>query len=232
MAAQIRHLFFDLDHTLWDFETNSNATLAELYDEHQLHRWERFDLDAFMKVYRNVNHGLWDAYNRNQVTKEDMRERRFRETFCQLGLEDDCHPVGFSDQYISRCTLKQAVFPDTHEVLQALRQRFSMSIISNGFPESQHRKMTSSQLHPYFSHLIFSEEIGYAKPHPGIFEAALEKAQVKKEEVVMIGDNLYADVGGAQAAGIKAIWFNPERQENPDPSVTEIHSLKDLLGLI
>lgn len=232
MKEHIRHLFFDLDHTLWDFETNSKETLAELFDEHQLHQFGLFDFEKFMGVYSGLNRGLWDQYNRGEINKETLRERRFRETFETLGLEYHHHPEQFSDQYISRCTEKPAVFPHAHEVLTELNQRYSMSIITNGFPESQYKKMKASSLHSYFDHLIISEEVGYAKPHSGIFEAALSKARVAKHEVVMIGDNLFADIEGAQKAGIEAIWFNPNKEHKPNPELREIHVLNELLHLL
>lgn len=232
MKEKLRHLFFDLDHTLWDFETNSRETLAELFEEHQLHQFGLFDMDQFMGVYTGVNRGLWDQYNRGEVSKEVLRERRFRETFEKLGLENEHHPERFSDQYIARCTEKPAVFPHAHEVLATLNERYSMSIITNGFPESQHRKMKASNLHGYFDHLIISEEVGFAKPHSGIFEIALTRADVAKYEVVMIGDNLYADIEGANNAGIDAIWFNPHREKKPDAAIQQIHGLNELLIML
>ena len=232
MKEKLRHLFFDLDHTLWDFETNSNATLSELFTEYRLEEHGLFDLDGFMMVYKEINHSLWDQYNRNQLGKEELRNRRFRDTFNRLGLEEAHHPFNFSDQYIHRCTLKPALFPGAHEVLTELRKRYSMSIITNGFPESQHRKMTASGLLPYFDHLIISEEVGFAKPHPGIFQAALDRSGTAIEEVIMIGDNLHADIEGAQKAGITAIWFNPDKNPGPEEPLLQIHDLNTLLELI
>lgn len=232
MKENLRHLFFDLDHTLWDFETNSKETLAELFEEHQLLQFGLFDFPAFMHVYSGVNRGLWDQYNRGEVSKEKLRERRFRETFELLGLENHHHPEQFSDHYISRCTEKPAVFPHAHQVLESLKERYTMSIITNGFPESQHRKMKASNLHGYFDHLVISEEVGFAKPHSGIFEIALSRAQVAKHEVIMIGDNLHADIAGAQNAGINAIWFNPHKEKKPDAGIREIHVLNELLVLL
>ncbi|MDX5319650.1 MAG: YjjG family noncanonical pyrimidine nucleotidase [Bacteroidota bacterium] len=231
MKDGIKHLFFDLDHTLWDFEANSNETLSELFEEHRLDTFGLFDFQRFMEAYSKKNRQLWDQYNRAQISKEELRLRRFKETFEELGLEHRHHPLTFSDQYISRCTEKPGLFPHAHEVLGSLQEKYPMSIITNGFPESQHRKMKASNLHGYFHHLIISEEVGYAKPHEGIFFAALEKARVNKEEVVMIGDNAHADVEGAQKAGIKAIWFNPHGESRPDHVETEIRSLKELLSL-
>jgi putative hydrolase of the HAD superfamily len=232
VKENLRHLFFDLDHTLWDFETNSRETLAELFEEFRLQQFGLFDVDQFTGTYTLVNRGLWDQYNRGEVTKEVLRERRFRETFENLGLENQHHPEQFSDQYIQRCTEKPAVFPHTHEVLGALSEKYTMSIITNGFPESQHKKMKASNLHGYFDHLVISEEVGFAKPHAGIFEVALSRAAVAKHEVVMIGDNLYADIEGAQNAGISAIWFNPHKEEKPATEIVEIHVLKELLFLL
>jgi len=229
VKERIRHLFFDLDHTLWDFETNSNETLAELFEEHQLEQFGLFDFKGFMDVYVGVNRGLWDEYNRSVVSKEALRERRFRETFEKLGLEKKHHPIPFSDQYIARCTEKPAVFPKAHEVLTELKTRYPMSIITNGFPESQHRKMEASKLRQYFEHLIISEEVGFAKPHPGIFEAALALSGVSKEQVVMIGDNAHADIEGAQKAGIQTIWFNPHNEFKAPHIDVEIHHLEELL---
>lgn len=228
--SHIRYLFFDLDHTLWDFETNSNETLLELFEEHNLAQHGLFDFQQFILVYKGVNHGLWDQYNRGQVSKERLRERRFKETFEQLGLDQRYHPAEFSDQYIFRCTEKPAVFPEAHRVLDELKKKFGMSIITNGFPESQSRKMTASRLDGYFDHIVISEEVGFAKPHPGIFQSALDRSNMPAEAVLMIGDNLHADVEGAQKAGIEALWFNPEKKDTPS-GVKGIHELKQILEL-
>ncbi|MBI1223049.1 MAG: noncanonical pyrimidine nucleotidase, YjjG family [Bacteroidetes bacterium] len=228
----VKHLFFDLDHTLWDFETNSNATLLELFEEHQLQSHGIFDFEGFMEAYSVKNRFLWDQYNQGNISKQELRERRFKETFEDLGLALAHHPSEFSDQYIFRCTVKPGVFPHTHEVLTALKKKYPMSILTNGFPESQHRKMEASGLHSYFNHLIISEEVGFAKPHEGIFLAALQKAGVSKEEVVMIGDNAHADIKGAQNAGIRSIWFNPHGEKRPNHIEKEIQSLRELLTLL
>ncbi len=230
MYSHIRYLFFDLDHTLWDFETNSNETLLELFEEHQLDQHGLFDYARFIDVYKGVNHGLWDQYNRGEVSKERLRERRFKETFEKLGLPEAYHPPQFSDQYITRCTEKPAVFADAHLVLQELKKKFGMSIITNGFPESQSRKMAASRLDGYFEHIIISEEVGYAKPHPGIFQSALDRSRMLADHVLMIGDNLHADIEGAQNAGLEALWFNPDKKETPG-GVKGIHSLKQMLEL-
>lgn len=228
----IKHLFFDLDHTLWDFETNSNTTLQQLFEEHRLQHHGLFDFPGFMDVYTKKNRTLWDQYNRGQINKQELRDRRFKETFEDLGLEIAHHPQNFSDQYIFRCTEMPAVFPHAHEVLETLKAKYPMSIITNGFPESQHRKMEASNLRHYFDHLVISEEVGFAKPHEGIFLAALEKAGVDKHEVIMIGDNTHADIEGAQNAGIRAVWFNPHGEERPEHIETEIRSLRELLSLL
>lgn len=223
-----KKLFFDLDHTLWDFEKNSRETLEELFYENTLDKHQLFDFDTFEIAYSQLNRQLWDLYNHNKITKQELRDRRFKDTFIQLGLEEKFHPADISRHYLERCPDKPHLFPGALEVLEDLYGQYPMSIITNGFPEAQFRKLQASGLEKFFDQVHISEHIGIAKPHPGIFEHALKHAGFSSSESLMIGDNLDTDIHGASRAGIDAVWFNPDHLEAEHAAVHVVHHLAEI----
>ncbi|MHC2992463.1 HAD family hydrolase [Pontibacter sp. HJ8] len=229
-----KHLFFDLDHTLWDFEKNSEETLYTLYQEFSLESFGKFDCDSFYKKYKFVNNRLWDLYNKGKIDQKELREQRFVRTLTGLGLEEHQVPAGLSEAYTDLCPTKTAVFPYTFEVLAYLQPRYGLHIITNGFKDVQHIKMSGSNLTGYFKEIITSECCGYKKPDKRIFEHALDRIQVRPEECLMIGDNLECDIDGARAAGLDQVFFNPEKNPGklrPRPTY-HIHCLSELQEIL
>jgi len=228
------HILFDLDHTLWDFEKNSEETLYTLYDEYGLGNFNKFDITSFYKKYKFVNTLLWDKYNKGIIGQQELREQRFIKTLTGLGLEPHEVPEGLSEAYTLMCPTKTAVFPYTYEVLQYLGEKYHLHIITNGFKEIQAIKMTASNLHGYFKEVVTSECCGYKKPDKRMFEHALERIQVAPEECIMIGDNYECDIEGARAAGIDQVYFNPERvKSSRKPKATyEINCLSELKTIL
>lgn len=228
------HLLFDLDHTLWDFEKNSEETLYTLFDQFNLGAFNKFDCDSFYRKYKFVNNLLWDHYNKGKIKQKELREQRFVKTLTGLGLALDQIPAGLSDAYTDLCPTKTAVFPYTHEVLAYLKPKYGLHIITNGFKEVQAIKMTASNLHGYFKEVVTSECCGYKKPDKRMFEHLLDRIKVSPEECLMIGDNLECDIEGARAAGIDQVYFNPEKNNkklSPKPTF-EIHCLSQLQGIL
>lgn len=228
------HILFDLDHTLWDFEKNSEETLYTLFDTYELGAFGKFDSTSFYKKYKFVNTLLWDQYNKGKINQQELREQRFVKTLTGLGLEAHQVPKGLSEAYTDLCPTKTAVFPYTHEVLAYLQPKYGLHIITNGFKEVQAIKMSSSNLHGYFKEVVTSECCGYKKPDKRMFEHALERINVKPEECLMIGDNLECDIDGARAAGIDQVFFNPEKSKaklRPKPTY-EIHCLSQLQEIL
>jgi len=223
-----KHIFFDLDHTIWDFDKNAEETLHELYHVHQLHNIGLSSADVFIETYTRHNHQLWAQYHVGQITKNELREARFKKTFIELGLDPNIIPVDFEDAYVKLCPTKTNLFPHAHETLQYLQGKYTLHLISNGFKESQQLKIAGSNLAGYFQHIIVSEDAGVNKPDKGIFEYALNLAGADKAESVMIGDSLEADVYGALNFGMDAIYFNPFNAPQPEDVPVQITHLKEL----
>ncbi len=227
-----RHLFFDLDHTLWDFETNADETLATLYDRHALARHGTFDLPAFKRVYSNVNQALWRLYQANKVTQKQLREVRFARTLAKLGVAEADVPPTLSDEFTDILPEKSAVFPQTHETLAYLHSKYTLHLITNGFEDMQQRKLASSNLTQYFDQVITSEHSGHLKPDPRMFAHALQAAGAGAPESLMIGDNLECDVLGAHNAGIDQVYFNPAKRRHFVQTTYEISSLDELQAFL
>lgn len=227
-----RHIFFDLDHTIWDFDKNAEETLHELYVIHKLNDIGLHSPEVFIETYTRNNHKLWAQYHVGAITKDYLREARFRTTFLELGVHPDIIPAGFEDEYVKRCPTKTNLFPDAHEVLTYLKSKYILHLISNGFKESTEIKIAGSNISDYFDQIIISENVGVNKPDPAIFQHALDVSGAKKEESLMIGDSIEADVRGALGFGMDAIFFNALGIKKPDDVPVQISGLKELLEML
>lgn len=227
-----KHIFFDLDHTIWDFDRNAEETLQELYVVHNLKGLGLHSADVFIETYTRNNHQLWAEYHLGRINKQTLRETRFRKTFLDLGVEPEFIPLVFEDDYVRICPTKTNLFPHAHEVLQYLSSRYQLHIISNGFKEATDIKVANTGLTPYFQNIIISELVGINKPDKAIFEHALNLAGATIPESLMIGDSLEADVYGALAYGMDAIYFNPNDLEKPTDVPLQIKSLQNLLDIL
>lgn len=229
---QYKHLFFDLDHTIWDFDKNAEETLNELYHTYKLKDLGLHSPDRFIEVYTHNNHQLWAEYHVGKITKQKLRETRFSKTFIDLGLSPNLIPQQFEDDYVNICPTKTNLFPKAHETLRYLKERYSLHLISNGFKESTELKVSKNGLNVYFENVVISEVVGFNKPDRAIFNHALTLANAGISESIMIGDSLEADIRGAQDYGMKAIYFNPERKEIPEDVNQEIACLSELMTLL
>ena len=226
----IKHIFFDLDHTIWDFDKNAQETLHELYLHYKLEELGLASAEAFISTYTENNHSLWADYHVGKITKETLRAERFSRTFIQLGVHPEKIPQQFEDDYVRITPTKTNLFLGSEKVLAYLQKKYSLHIISNGFKESTLTKMEVSGLNPYFTNVIISEDVGINKPDKAIFEYALDKAKALKHESIMIGDSIEADIRGAQGFGMKAIYFNPLNKELPEDVQWQINHLEELLN--
>ncbi|MFT6868047.1 MAG: putative hydrolase of the HAD superfamily [Cyclobacteriaceae bacterium] len=205
----IRHIFFDLDHTLWDHDANARKVLLDLYAEFDLVSRISVDLPKFLKIYTHLNHQLWDDYNHGRIERDYLRNERFRLVLEACGTMQTADSIEMSDYFLHHCPRQGVLIDGADVILNYLVKKYEMSIITNGFEDVQEIKLKTSGLNKYFKHVFTSESIGSKKPDPAIFEHAMKVAGVKNDEVVMIGDNLKADVGGALNAQITPIYFNP-----------------------
>ena len=227
-----KHIFFDLDHTIWDFDKNAEEALHELYVIYKLREIGLPSVELFIETYTRNNHSLWAQYHVGKITKDYLREARFRTTFLELGVHPDVIPIGFEDAYVKLCPTKTNLFPGTHEVLTYLKSKYVLHLISNGFQESTEIKIAGSNISRYFDQIIISEVVGVNKPDKAIFEHALAEARAVKQESIMIGDSLEADIRGALNFGMDAIYFNPLNAPKPDDVPEQINSLKELAWLL
>ena len=227
-----KHIFFDLDHTLWDFEKNALETLSELYEHFKLSEHGVPSLELFVETYLHRNDLMWEQYRFGNIDKDTLRNKRFEFALYDLEVEDSRLAKTLSDEYIKIGPKKTNVFPQTHETLDYLKEKYTLHIISNGFPETQSIKMDSSDISKYFSKVILSENVGFKKPHPNIFLHALNKAKTNAAESLMIGDNLDLDIEGARMAAIDQVYFNPKKiihSYQPTYEIEALIQLKDFL---
>jgi putative hydrolase of the HAD superfamily len=224
----IKHIFFDLDHTLWDFETNSNKTFSYIFERNKL----QLNFDAFIEVYQPINFRYWKLFREDKVNKADLRYGRLREAFDAIGYEVNDEMIHLlSEEYITFLADHKALFDNALDILDYLKPQYSMHIITNGFEEVQIRKLRNSNLSPFFDQVITSEKVGVKKPNPVIFEYALEITGADAHESVMIGDNFEADIIGAMEVGMQAIFckFNGEIATRQVPTVDNLMELKKFL---
>jgi len=227
-SNKYKHIFFDLDHTIWDFDKNAEETLYELYDIYRLNEIGLPSAAVFIATYTRNNHQLWAEYHTGKITKDELRETRFRRTFLELGVAPELLPVAFEDDYVKLCPTKTNLFPHAHETLQYLQGKYTLHLISNGFKESSEMKIANTYIGKYFEQVIISENVGVNKPDKAIFEHALQVAGAEKNESLMIGDSLEADVYGALNFGMDAVYFNPFNAPKPEDVPLQVTHLKEL----
>lgn len=223
---EIKHLFFDLDHTLWDFDRNSKLTFHRIFEEQQI----TIPIDEFLEAYIPVNLKYWRLYREDKIEKTSLRYYRLKETFDSLKYtaSDDLINL-ISEDYIRYLPYFNYLFDDAIEVLQYLESKYHLHIITNGFEEVQNLKLEKSGIHKFFKQIITSECVGVKKPNPKVFEFALNKAGAKAHQSVMIGDSYEADVMGAINSGMKAIHFSQEDKNNEVQRITTLVELKKYL---
>lgn len=226
-----RHLFFDLDHTLWDTDRNAEESLQELFKELDLRNLGIPDFDKFHKAYRSHNEKLWGLYAENKVGKEVVRTHRFSQALLDFGIDKPELTTILSNEFIKRTPAKTQLIDGALELLEDLQGKHTLTVITNGFPEAQYIKMEKSGLARFFSHVIVSEEVGFHKPDPRIFLYAMQlTGATRTGDCMMIGDTFHTDVFGALNAGFTAVHFAPQPDETiHEPPVITIRRLKDII---
>ncbi|MDZ4757507.1 MAG: YjjG family noncanonical pyrimidine nucleotidase [Bacteroidota bacterium] len=231
----ITHIFFDLDHTLWDFDRNSAETLALLLDRYNIAPTGSLLSNSFLSQYKITNKAMWQLYNYQKITKDELRYRRFREAFGKVGVDINFDVDQFGEDYIELCTRMPHVFENAHEILDHASKKYTVAIITNGFLEATYNKLEHSGLMAYFKpeHILITENIGVQKPHKKVFETALLQTNGKAQHALMVGDNIDSDIGGAYNSGICPVWFNPYHEEQTlYQNLVEINELKSLMNYI
>lgn len=226
--GKYKHIFFDLDRTLWDFEQNATDTLNDIYIGENLKQYGISDSDAFIRVYKMFNRGLWQQYKENQVSKDYLKTERFYRTLKHFGMEDYELAQKIGKDYIEISPTKKKLFPYSIEILEYLENKYQLHIITNGFEEVQFVKLEHAGLRPFFKEVITSESVGFKKPDKKIFDFAIEKAGATKHDSIMIGDDAEADIKGAQQAGIDQVYVNFFKPGNGVNATFEVHSLNEI----
>jgi putative hydrolase of the HAD superfamily len=227
-----KHLFFDLDRTLWDFDKNSKETLQDIFISFGLQKLGIPDFDVFYEHYCHHNIYLWELYRGGKIEKDFLSAERFYLTLADFGIENKKLSKLISMDYVEQSPSKTALFPFTHEVLDYLYKKYSLHVITNGFKEIQFRKLSLCGLEKYFNSVVVSEEAGCNKPDSKIFLFALGKNKAEINESIMIGDDLAVDVLAAKAIGMDQVYVNYDRRPHDEITTYEISSLKELTGIL
>ena len=220
----ITDVFFDLDHTLWDFDKNSALTFDKIFKLNQV----EINISEFLSYYEPINLSYWKLYREEKIDKASLRYGRLFDTFKKIGFnssDDLIHKL--SEDYIDNLTTHNHLFDGTLDILNYLQSNYILHIITNGFAEVQYGKLQKSKIDHYFKTVTNSEMVGVKKPNPKIFEFALQEAQVSVKNSIMIGDNYEADVLGALQFGMDAICFNIHKTKL-DVSIKQVSNLSDL----
>lgn len=224
----VTDVFFDLDHTLWDFELNSKLTFKKIFAEYQI----EISLDDFLEVYIPLNRKFWTLYRQEKITKEELRFRRLHQTFEELGKKVDDEEINrLSETYINVLSTFGNTLANAKEILNYLRPNYKLHIITNGFHEIQRNKIQNAGIENFFEVVMDSEIAGVKKPNPKIFKMALAEARTLPEKSVMIGDDLEADIKGAINIGMQAIFLKGTKNQKQVFS-HEISNLNEIKGFL
>jgi putative hydrolase of the HAD superfamily len=227
-----KHIFFDLDRTLWDFDTAAEVAFERIYEKYNLKSLGIPSAHEFHEVYHPLNEQLWVLYRADKITKDELNRTRFVLPLEHYGIHDTDLADHLSEDYVYWSPRIVRLVPGTMELLEYLKPKYHLHLITNGFQEVQHTKLSGSGLEPYFETLTVSEEVGVKKPNPEIFHYALRKAGAKAEESLMIGDEMAVDIDGARAAGMDTLLFHPTEDRVEGECTYEVRSLMEIIGLL
>jgi YjjG family noncanonical pyrimidine nucleotidase len=225
-------VLFDLDHTLWDYESNSEESLAELFVRYQLADRSGSTFGDFFSTFITVNTDLWDRYDKGLIERSVIRTERFHRVLLGIGVDDYALSLRFSADYLEESPKKKNLIPGSMEILQYLSEKYPLYIVTNGFDEIQSVKMSSSGITPFFRHTFTSEKVGHNKPSRGIFDHVLREFSHQHADAIMVGDNLLTDMLGARNASIDHVFFNPRGVVHQEPVTYEIRHLLELRNIL
>lgn len=227
-----QHVFFDLDHTLWDFERNSKDTMWQLYQRFDLAARGITDFEVFYTVYKDHNEKLWVRFRKGFIKREELRWKRMWHTLLDFKIGDTKIANELSIAYLEILPTQRFLIPDAEEVVAYCAAKYPLHIITNGFEITQRQKLHYCGLSNYFDQLITSEKSNSIKPQPEIFSFAEQAVGAQSKDCIMIGDALEIDITGAMNAGWDTIYFNPERIKHERKPTHEIDSLKNIMEIL
>ena len=227
-----KHIFFDLDRTLWDFDAAAEVAFERLYEQYNLKVLGIPSAHDFHEVYHPLNERLWELYRADKITKDDLNRTRFLKPLEHYGIHDVALADRLSTDYVYWSPRIVRLVPGTMELLDYLKPKYHLHLITNGFQEVQHTKLSGSGMEPYFETLTVSEEAGVKKPNPEIFHYALQKAGALAEESLMVGDEMAVDIDGARAVGMDTLLFNPKGVPVEGERTYEVRELREIMGIV
>ncbi|NUM32760.1 MAG: noncanonical pyrimidine nucleotidase, YjjG family [Bacteroidetes bacterium] len=228
--SKITNIFWDLDHTLWDYPTNARLTVFELFEKYKLNELTKHKPEVFHNTYCHHNDAAWDDYRDGKIDKQTLRKLRFSKTFTELGIENEKFHEIFENEFVEKCPTKGNLMSGALEMLRFFEKDYKQHIITNGFKETQEIKLKTSGIFHFFSTITNSEDVGVQKPNPQIFKSALSAAATFAENSLMVGDNFEADILGAYNLGFNCIFFNHDSKkiENIPKEIVELNDLNDV----
>lgn len=232
MTNKYKHLFFDLDHTLWDFDRNSERTLHSLHQEYDLASLGIADFDVFFQTFNMHNDRLWERYRSGYIKREELRWKRLWYTLLDFKIGDTSLAYELSAAYLEILPTQTLLLPYAKELLEYCKDKYSMHLITNGFETTQWQKLQFSGIAGYFGEVITSEKSNSLKPHKEIFEYALAATGATVAESIMIGDAIDIDILGAINAGWDQVYFNPKKLPHNRKPTYEIQQLNELMAVL
>lgn len=226
-----KHLFFDLDNTLFDFSASEKIVLEQLYQE-KLENSDFLDFADFVEHYDKINERLWADYRAHKITKDTVKYGRFRETLLQKGIDDEDLARYMGDTFVINCTENDTLVDGARELIEALSSKYHLHIVSNGFVEAQYRKLEITGLRSYFEGITLSEEIKTQKPNSRFFQHAFKNVNARKRESLVIGDSWESDIVGAINFGVDAVYFAYDGKVAPRPEIPTIFRLNELHSIL
>ena len=228
----MKHIFFDLDHTLWDFEKNSKMALGILFEELEMGK-HLPSFQRFHTKYKKINAKLWHQYGTGKLEKSVLRVKRFSDTFHEFEVKNQELAEKLATRYVEVSPYQTNLFPNAIETLQELKKEgYQLHIITNGFKEVQFIKLTQSGLLDYFDVILCSEEVGKNKPAKEVFHEAMKRANAEAHESIMVGDDYHCDIIGAEKCGIRSILFDTKNGHQEGSHEWQIKNLNEIIGLI
>jgi YjjG family noncanonical pyrimidine nucleotidase len=229
---QYKTIFFDLDHTLWDYDQNSLETLKDIFIDYGIEKKSNATFEEFFKKFNKVNDKLWANYNRGLIDREVIRTKRFQKILRHFKIIDQDMTLSMSSDYIKLCPQKTNLMPYAIETLEYLLPKYPLYLLTNGFDDVQEIKIAASKIGHYFKGMVTSETSGYRKPSTEIFDYTLNFAAAKAETTIMIGDNLAADITGAKLALLDTVFYNPKQFKHKTSTDYEVNCLSELTNIL
>ncbi|MBO7259708.1 MAG: YjjG family noncanonical pyrimidine nucleotidase [Paludibacteraceae bacterium] len=224
-------VFIDWDDTLWDFHANAYIAMEKAYDKYDLQRYFH-SFQHFYNLYEGRNRELWAEYAQGNITKDNLQRERFQYPFRMVNQEDDDLAGQVGNDFLELTIQQNKLITGAKELMAYLAQKYPIIVLSNGFKEVQYRKIATSGLQEYITHVVLSEEVGVQKPNKLIFEYALKLINKKASEVMMIGDNMETDIMGAAEIGMDTIYLSKNMTSTTDYPTYTVQTLREIQNIL